>query len=321
MLPSRCSGSGRQFELLTPGQHRPGHACVLGRNGHHRLPIPAALGHRHGPATQAVLLALCRVEHRARTHHQQAAQLRVSRLGDAPQARLSSRAVLAWHQPDPGSELAPACELAGVADHRHDRRGGGLADAHQLHELLRGVAIARHGANMDVVLFDPLIQMRDLAERVADHQVGKAGQILKVIARLSPHHLGFEWQHDVELAEQATDAVDAGRAFDHETLPGTVHHQPGLLVLALDRHEAHVRALHRLAGRRPLQGAPGTPCRLFARHDQFSGLFVSGLSVGGVVFAALAALGAHAVRRDQFGRHQLARVVVGLKQPGPVMCT
>ena len=67
-----------------------------------------------------------------------------------------------------------------------------------------------------------------------------------------------------------------------------------------------------------MQGVPGTERRLFARHEQSSGLFLSGLSVGRVVLAALAG---HAVRRDQLGRHQPHGVAVGLEQPGPIVRT
>jgi hypothetical protein len=71
--------------------------------------------------------------------------------------------------------------------------------------------------------------MGDFAEQVADHQVGKAGQVLKVIARLAPHHLGLERQHDAEFAEQAADALDAGRALIDKALPRSAHNLPGLL--------------------------------------------------------------------------------------------
>ena len=41
-----------------------------------------------------------------------------------------------------------------------------------------------------------------------------AGQVLQLVARFAPNHLGLERQHDAKLAEQAANAVDAeiGRA-------------------------------------------------------------------------------------------------------------
>ena len=50
-------------------------------------------------------------------------------------------------------------------------------------ELLRCGAAARHGADVDVILLDSLVQMGHLAGQIADDQVGKAGQIFKVVIR------------------------------------------------------------------------------------------------------------------------------------------
>jgi hypothetical protein len=161
--------------------------------------------------------------------------------------------------------------------------------SHELHELLRSRALLGHGMHMPVVLADALIEVRHLAEQVADDQVGVAGQVFQMLARLAAHHLGLQRQHDPELGQQASDAVDARRAFSDEALPRAVHHQLRLLLLGLDRHEAHVRPLHRLA---------------------------DGRRVGSVVLASLAA---HAVRRHQLGRHQPHGVAVRLKLPRPVV--
>jgi hypothetical protein len=51
------------------------------------------------------------------------------------------------------------------------------------------------------------------AEQVADHEVGVAGQVLQAPAQASAAHGGgLQRQHDAELAEQAADAVERGRA-------------------------------------------------------------------------------------------------------------
>ena len=204
---------------------------------------------------------------------------------------LAARAVLARHQTDPGRELAPAVELARVAHHRNDRRGGGLAHAHQLHQLLRGRALLGHRVNMRVVLLDALVQVADLAEQVADHEVGVAGQLFQLVARLAAHDFGLERQHDAQLAERATDAVDAGGACANESLARAVHHQSRLLLLGLDGHEAHVGPLHRFAD-----------CRRVCR-------------------VVLASLAAHAVGRDELGCHQAHGVAVGLELARPVVRT
>jgi len=103
------------------------------------------------------------------------------------------------------------------------------------------------------------------------------------------HHLGLERQHHAELRQQAADAVQGGGALLDETLACAVHHQTRLLLLGLDRHEAHGGALHRLA---------------------------DGRGVGRIVLAAQAA---HAIGRHELGRHQPNRVAMGGKQPGPVV--
>ena len=68
-----------------------------------------------------------------------------------------------------------------------------------------------------------------------------------------------------------------------------MHHQTRLLLLALDRHEAHVGALHGFADR---------------------------LRIGGVVLALLAA---QPVRRNELGRHQLDRVTLPVELASPVV--
>ena len=85
------------------------------------------------------------------------------------------------------------------------------------------------------------------------------------------------------LGQQAPDAVDAGGAVGLQAFAQTVHAQHALLLDGFDRHEVHLRPAGGFTNGRPLQGAPGTAARPFARHKQSAGLFVSGLSVVGVV--------------------------------------
>ena len=59
----------------------------------------------------------------------------------------------------------PAARLGGIADRGDDGGGRGLADTYQLHELLRGVAVTRHGADVHVVQLDALVQLDHLAEQ------------------------------------------------------------------------------------------------------------------------------------------------------------
>ena len=93
-----------------------------------------------------------------------------------------------------------------------------------------------------------------------------------------------------ELAEQAADAVDAGRARMDIAVARAVHHQLALLLQGLRRHEANVGPLHR---------------------------FADGCGIGRVVLAANAA---HAVRGDELGRDQAHGVAQCGEQARPVVC-
>ena len=53
---------------------------------------------------------------------------------------------------------------------------------------------------------------------------------------------GFERQHDPELAEQATHAVDQRSALFRITVAGPVHEQARLLLDGLDVHKAQASA-------------------------------------------------------------------------------
>src|SRR5687768_13499489 len=85
------------------------------------------------------------------------------------------------------------------------------------------------------------------AEQVPDDSVGPARQVFEQASGLAAHRVGLQWQHVAELCKKSADAVDAGGARLHQPMARPVHHELTLLLLALDRHEAHVRALHRLA--------------------------------------------------------------------------
>ena len=110
--------SGRQPEVFAPSENGPAHSGVLGGDGDHGLPVAAPLRQRSGPAADRIALVLGGGQHRPCAEHQQAAQVRVTGLGDTAQALLAARAVLPGHQAEPGAELAAAVEVVTVADHR-----------------------------------------------------------------------------------------------------------------------------------------------------------------------------------------------------------
>ncbi len=55
---------------------------------------------------------------------------------------------------------------------------------------------------------------------------------------------------NTELGKVAAQGVDSHRALLDQQFTGLVQHQNGLLVVTLDRYEAHIRSRHRLADRR-----------------------------------------------------------------------
>ena len=180
-------------------------------------------------------------------------------------------------RPSQAANWRPHLNSCAVADHRHQRRGGGLADA-------RAAASAAGRA----VRRAPSCATCGRTARCA--RPGRCNSLsrspMTVLAQpgrssrcggLAAHGVGLQRQHDAELGQQPADAVDAWRCALDEPLARAVHHQPACCSLALDRHEAHVRALHGFADRR---------------------------RVGGVVLAALAA---HAVRARRTSGPSAAR--------------
>ena len=99
----------------------------------------------------------------------------------------------------------------------------------------------------------------------------------------------FLWQDDAEFGDQPAQAVIGRCSFFDKTLSRAVQAEDDLLMLFLDRDEAHV----------------GT------RHG-----FADGGRIGCVVLAALAA---HAIGTDELRCHELDGVAIPSKQPCPVV--
>ena len=97
------------------------------------------------------------------------------------------------------------------------------------------------------------VELPKLLEQSAEHLARKVGQvILRILqdpgrlAAQSRHALGH---HAAELAQETADLVHLSDATGHRERAGPVHHQYRQLLLALDRHEAHVRSPDGLADR------------------------------------------------------------------------
>ena len=70
--------SRRQSKRLASVQHSPAHACVFGRDGHHRPPVASALGQGVGPSAHRVCFVLGQLQHRSGSQYQQRPQIRVT---------------------------------------------------------------------------------------------------------------------------------------------------------------------------------------------------------------------------------------------------
>ncbi len=86
--------SSWHLEVLASGKHGPGHASVLGGDGHDRLAKASTLLHGQGPSAHTVCFALGAGQQRPGTQDQQGSQTGVAGLRDFAQPGLAARAVL-----------------------------------------------------------------------------------------------------------------------------------------------------------------------------------------------------------------------------------
>lgn len=160
----RAHGSGGHDEGITASQHRPGHACILGGDGHHGLPVAPSLGQNDGPAADRISLALGGDQNGPGTEDQQRSQVSVAGFGDASQSSLAAGVVLPGHQTQPGGELSATTELMAVSHHGDHARSGRWADATQTHELARARVGAGHDGDVAVVSSDSIVQPMQFAQ-------------------------------------------------------------------------------------------------------------------------------------------------------------
>lgn len=119
--------------------HGPDDARELVGQGDRGLVVPASRGQRHGPLLQAgeavrpvARSPLCGQQHRPGAVREQAAQIAVTALADAPQIAPHAGGGLARCEAEPTGEIAAAPERVNVRDRTDERGGGDDADAGDL---------------------------------------------------------------------------------------------------------------------------------------------------------------------------------------------
>ena len=98
--------------------------------------------------------------------HKQGAQIAVATLCDAAKDRTISRRHLFGHQAEPGRKVAPLRKGSAVADRSHHRACDDRADPWDRHQLPAAVATACQGLDLIRRVFDSLIEMRPIADKV-----------------------------------------------------------------------------------------------------------------------------------------------------------
>src|SRR5512139_1115231 len=150
-----CSGCcGSQPEILAKLQHCPRQPRILGGDRHRSAPVAASFDQTARPPTEPVLLVAEPGQDGACAHDQQAAQVAVASLGNAPEPLLAAAAVLTGHETDPRGNLAAAVEFVSAAEAGEQRTGRRRADAGKLHETSAARVLARCLGDGAVVLVD-----------------------------------------------------------------------------------------------------------------------------------------------------------------------
>ena len=67
-------------------------------------------------------------------------------------------------------------------------------------------------------MLDTGIQMGEFAQGITHHVVAPTRQVFQVLVGFAARGCGFGGQHDAQLGQQATDAVDEGGALFHVAL-------------------------------------------------------------------------------------------------------
>src|ERR1700674_1257923 len=115
--------------------------------------------------------------------HEERAQIAIATLSDAAEDGTITRGHLLRHQAEPRCKVAPSCKGNSVADRSYHCACNDRADARNRHQLPAARVAARQGLDLFRHVFDSLIEMRTVADKVLndpDHAgrqyVGSGGQ-------------------------------------------------------------------------------------------------------------------------------------------------
>jgi hypothetical protein len=263
------------IKRLPFGHHGPQDARVLVGQRHGRFLPAVLLAQAMHPARYRVIALVRCPHHRLGTLDEQGAQVRVAPARDAAQVVLAPAGVLPRRQTEPGAKLRAVLELLEVTHGGNDCGGAHGSHAHQglgacsllvLPEVRGNALIAPGQVGVE---FGPL--GLSTLQRHAGNAADLVAGVFQHIGQRQAQGLGPLGEHQAELGQQASDAVDAGRALGLEALAQAVHAQQALLLDGLDGHEVHV----------------GTACRF--------------TDCGGIVGVVLAGLALQPVGRDEVG--------------------
>src|SRR5829696_4494313 len=189
--------------------------------------------------------------------HQKPAQISISLFGDVAEPHLAARPTLAWHQADPGGQVAARAEGARIRNGGRKRAGRDDADAGDRLQALADLVRTMPGQDLLLGLSDLDMGLLELGDDQAHTPPCQVRQGCPSCLRGHFPELGHARQplrsNDAVLGQMTAQSIDQHGPLPHEQLARAVEHQHGLLLWAFDGHIAHGRAGHGLANTRSIK--------------------------------------------------------------------
>jgi len=134
----------------------------------------------------------------------------VSSPTDPAEPRFATRRILAWHQADPGSQVATRPELPAVVYRCQECRGHNGTDPRDAHKAPTGRFVAADCNEVLVDVSDAPIEIPELIQQLLEELAGEVGELGfdNCLPHLESEARGTLWQHDPVLGEQASGVVD-----------------------------------------------------------------------------------------------------------------